>query len=430
MPDNPPPPSPAQNDGIYTIHVNLPSCYLKPAGSIEPQLPDGTFSFDAQEDHWKPSRNDPKRQEFRIQCKNEIVFIAGAQYTYRPNTSLYIKCKKATFIPHPTDSSQKTVMVRMPGADAEQNLPAKGGDGKSGTTASVQLGPLPEGSKLPIALGSWENVLEVTNGATEGGAGADGATGSQGADAGSLTMEADSYDTSALTEDTLFFITDCTGGRGQQGGDGGDGGGGGKGVDTAGERWDSLGHTITLTLKFQGPWIVWPWKIKSSPQYQELIDKGFLGAKGGPAGQQGIGGYGGSGGRFTVNLPKDSAGDDRLKARFGVYSSVGTPGTTGTAGKPGPGGRCGDMWLFKYPTWFTSNHSLMDWLTFKFLFDFSSDAGKKWVEYIVSGTEPSPVNGDAAKPLGGQDVQDRRVRARQHTPTTSPKVVFKEVNKQ
>lgn len=139
MPDNPPPPLPAQDDDIHTIHINIPSCYLQPAGSVVPELPERTLSYDALEDHWKPSPTDPKRQEFRIQGKDEFVFIAGAHYTYKANTSLHIKCKKATFMPHPTDPNQKTVMVSMPGADAEQNLITKAGEGKPGTTASFPL---------------------------------------------------------------------------------------------------------------------------------------------------------------------------------------------------------------------------------------------------------------------------------------------------
>ncbi|RBA19811.1 hypothetical protein FPRO05_09111 [Fusarium proliferatum] len=416
--------SPVQNDGIYTIHVNLPSCYLKPAGSVEPQLPDGTFSFDAQEGHWKPSPNNPKRQEFRIQCKNEIVFIAGAQYTYRPNTSLHVKCKKATFMPHPTDSSQKTVTVRMPGTDAEHNLLAKGEEGKSGKAASIQI---------PSAGGisPWVISHEAIYSATEGGAGADGTTGAQGADAGSLTIEADSYDTSALTDANVFFIADCTGGKGQQGGDGGDGGSGGNGLNdtellqaqetssSAMGKWPTSGGHLGIASG----------GIKKRSVDEELIVKGFLGAKGGTAGRQGAGGYGGSGGQLIVNLPKESARDDKLKTIFGVQSNAGTPGTPGAAGKPGSGGRCGDAWLLKNVMLPTPKDNLDSKLRSELKFDWSSDVVNKWAAWLVNRTEPSPVSGDAAIALDEQEIQNRRVRAGQHTPATTPNVVFKETNK-
>ncbi|KAF5692006.1 hypothetical protein FCIRC_192 [Fusarium circinatum] len=415
MPDNPPPPSPSQEDDITTIRINIRSCYLQPAGSIVPDLPDGTMSYDAQEDHWEPSPTDPKRQEFRIQGKDEFVFIAGAQYTYKPNTSLHIKCKTARFVPHPVDPNQKTVIVRMPGADAEENLLVKPGEGKRGTAASFPL--------------ESSNIVVIS--ATEGGVGADGATGSQGTDAGSLTIEADKYDTSALTEDNVFFIADCTGGKGQQGGEGGDGGGGGggKGVDAAGEPEGQLADKISQKLKSEGPWGPYMMNILSDSEYRELISKGFLGAKGGTAGKQGAGGYGGSGGHFTVNLPKESAGDDRLQARFGVQSNVGTPGTPGAAGKPGPGGPHGDLWLFKLPTKYTSKDKLIGDLSSEFHYMLESDAGNKWSEYLTNGTEPSPLNGDAAIALNEQEIQSRRADAGQYEPTTSPNVVFKKADK-
>lgn len=170
--------------------------------------------------------------------------------------------------------------------------------------------------------------------------------------------------------------------------------------------------------------------ILSDLDYQELIFKGFLGAKGGTAGKQGAGGYGGSGGYFTVKLPKESASDDRIKARFGVQSNVGTPGTPGVAGKPGPGGPHGDLWLFQLPTKYTSKDKLIEDLGSHFQSIRLSDAGNKWAEYLISGTEPSPYSGDAAIALNEQELHDRRAGAGQYEPTTSPYVVFKEANKQ
>ncbi|KAF5531685.1 hypothetical protein FMEXI_12831 [Fusarium mexicanum] len=408
MPGNPPPPSPAQDDDIYTIHVNLPSCYLKPAGSVKPQLPDGTFSFDAQEDHWKSSPHDPKRQEFRILGKNEFVFIAGAQYTYKPNTSLHIKCKKATFMPHPTDPSQKSVIVRMPGADAEQNLLAKAEEGKSGFDAKYRL----ESSGEAF---TWNRFIDVVNSAdyaTKGGDGMGGAIGSRGEDAGSLTIEADSYDTSALPDDNVFFIADCTGGRGQQGGDGGDGGSGGHGSIVAG--------------------------INHGDRREDRSLRGRYGAKGGDGGRQGAGGYGGSGGKFTINLRKESAGDDKLKARFGVQSNVGAPGTAGATGNPGPGGGCGECWMFKcapnqssmvkFPMNGISKDNLMAELRSKLELDWSSEDVNQWATGYISQTELYSVNGDVPKALDEEEIQSQRAHAGQRTPTTSSTVVFEEVN--
>ncbi|CZR48171.1 uncharacterized protein FPRO_12781 [Fusarium proliferatum ET1] len=410
MPDNPPTPSPAQNDDIPIIHINLPSCYLKPAGSVEPQLPDGTFSCDAQENFWKPLPNDPKRQEFRIQGKNELVFIAGAQYTYKPNTSLHIKCKKATFMPHPTDASHKTVMVRMPGANAEQNLPVKAKEGKSGTEAKYRF----DGFGEAVTLDRFPKVISSIDEATRGGDGMDGAIGFQGADAGSLIIEADSYDTSALPDDKVFFIADCTGGRGQQGGDGGDGGSGGDGAVTAG----------TYSGELQTGWGF----------------SGICGAKGGDGGRQGAGGYGGSGGQFTINLPKESTGYDKLKARFGVESNTGTSGTTGAAGKPGSGGGYGEWRQLKCSgtecsmSKFLMNgipkDQLMAELRSKLELDWSSEQLNRCATSYISRTESFSVSGNAPKALDEKEIQNRRAEAGQYPPTTSSTVVFKELKKQ
>ncbi|KAF5647992.1 hypothetical protein F52700_1206 [Fusarium sp. NRRL 52700] len=394
---------------IPTIHINIPSCYLKPAGSVEPQLPDGTFSYDAQEDYWKPLSNDPRRQEFRIQGKNEFVFIAGAQYTYKPNTSLHIKCKKATFLPHPTDPSQKSVVVRMPGADAEQNLLAKAEDGKSGTGAKYRL-EWPEEVAWPDEVAAWKefiNVITSADAATWGGNGMDGATGSQGADAGNLTIEADSYDMSALPDDRVFFVADCTGGRGQQGGDGGDGGSGGDSVVAAGTSFSEI---------------------------QAWGASYMYGAKGGDGGRQGAGGYGGSGGLFTINLPKELAGGSKLTARFGVQSNVGTPGAAGAAGKPGPGGGYGEWRMFKYafngwslskfPMNNISKENIMAELRSKLELDLSSDDVKRWATWFITDTETYAVNGDIPKPLDEEEIQYQRAHAGQHEPETSPNIVF------
>ncbi|OJJ42375.1 hypothetical protein ASPZODRAFT_1313495 [Penicilliopsis zonata CBS 506.65] len=406
---------------IPTRYIIPRTAYLTPSKGAVPEtaLPPGVVAHDSFETLWLPLSGTPDRQAFRIQAK-ELVFIAGAQYHYRPNTTLYLQCKRAIFLPHPTQPGPSVpVVFHLPGADATQNPPAKPELANKGVDARIEIEegrPVWYSPKVPrFKEGSGR-------GAGAGAAGAAGATGARGADAGSLILRADEIDTSRLaagSEERTFFVARCGGGRGGRGGPGGDGGDGGWGLSSSYDNETTYRMSEDLRAAFEGHHFdnVSRCPLPRDREYATLVQSTFLGGPGGAPGTPGAGGFGGDGGRLEVQCK-----DDRARARFAVYSTIGIPGDNGPPGAPGATGACGDSKLMTCLK-STVQSDYMSIFTYLcgILGHEHNDLMRQWAGYVGKGEQPPSRPTAGYNPL--DEVAARRA-AGQRDPLSSPDVVL------